>query len=87
MVAFFKAYVFILHADKNGNSVQQWHQATRMTFKKGATFCLKGFYVPSPTQDTWDKIAEGFKDRWNFPNCTGALDKKTFESQLQPVVN
>ncbi|KAK7904682.1 hypothetical protein WMY93_017289 [Mugilogobius chulae] len=31
---------------------------------------------PTPTEDTWREIANGFWEKWNFPNCLGALDGK-----------
>jgi len=28
------------------------------------------------TEDNWRKIADEFKEKWNFPNCIGAIDGK-----------
>ena len=33
-------------------------------------------YMPDPSEDDWKTIEEGFRKRWNFPNCCGALDGK-----------
>lgn len=33
------------------------------------------FQVPN-NEDEWLEVAKGFRDRWNFPNCVGALDGK-----------
>ncbi|KAK7149295.1 hypothetical protein R3I94_008810 [Phoxinus phoxinus] len=33
-------------------------------------------YLPKPTKGMWEDIALSFEDRWNFPNCIGALDGK-----------
>lgn len=29
-----------------------------------------------PAQDTWKEVAQGFWEKWNFPNCQGAIDGK-----------
>lgn len=36
--------------------------------------------VPCTSED-WLKIAKGFEDKWNFPNCIGALDGKHIQIQ------
>ena len=32
--------------------------------------------MPVPSEVEWETIAEDFFVRWNFPNCTGAIDGK-----------
>ena len=32
--------------------------------------------MPPPTEDDWREIESGFRRKWNFPNCCGALDGK-----------
>ena len=32
--------------------------------------------MPPPSQQRWKQIESEFADRWNFPNCLGALDGK-----------
>uniref|UniRef100_A0A8C5PGV0 DDE Tnp4 domain-containing protein n=1 Tax=Leptobrachium leishanense TaxID=445787 RepID=A0A8C5PGV0_9ANUR len=32
--------------------------------------------LPTPTDEAWSRIAAGFQDRANFPNCLGAVDGK-----------
>uniref|UniRef100_A0A672FU35 DDE Tnp4 domain-containing protein n=1 Tax=Salarias fasciatus TaxID=181472 RepID=A0A672FU35_SALFA len=38
-------------------------------------------FLPTPTQETWTEVARGFWNRWNFPNCLGALDGKKINIQ------
>lgn len=33
-------------------------------------------YLPEPTTETWKSAAEGFKNKWRFPNCIGSIDGK-----------
>ena len=33
-------------------------------------------YMAPPTEDDWKAIEKGFRNRWNFPYCCGALDGK-----------
>ena len=37
---------------------------------------LKAEILPKPTEETWKRIECGFRTRWQFPNCIGALDGK-----------
>ena len=40
--------------------------------------------MPPPTQADWERIEEGFRKRWHFPNCIGALDGKHISLQKPP---
>lgn len=33
-------------------------------------------YIPAPSQEKWQQIADEMWTMWNFPNCLGALDGK-----------
>lgn len=33
-------------------------------------------FVQSPSMEDYKKISAGFLEKWNFPNCLGALDGK-----------
>lgn len=37
---------------------------------------LKAKYIPKPTAENWIENANGFYERWNFPNCVAAIDGK-----------
>lgn len=37
---------------------------------------LKNIFLKQPTKQDWLSIAEDFNQKWNFPNCIGALDGK-----------
>lgn len=38
--------------------------------------CLRDEQLPVPTEEMWRNTARRFNDRWNFPNCLGAMDGK-----------
>lgn len=33
-------------------------------------------YIPKPTEEAWREIAAGLWEKWQFPNCIGAIDGK-----------
>lgn len=35
-----------------------------------------GFFQLPRSEEEWKRIANGFNQRWNFPNCVGAIDGK-----------
>ncbi|XP_062407581.1 radial spoke head protein 3 homolog isoform X1 [Sardina pilchardus] len=37
---------------------------------------LLNTYMPKPTEEAWREIAAGFWEKWQFPNCIGAIDGK-----------
>ena len=37
---------------------------------------LAPIYMPVLSEDKWKSIADEFYERWNFPNCIGAIDGK-----------
>ncbi len=45
---------------------------------------LRPHVLPTPTQATWRYQAEGFCERWGFPNCCGAIDGKHCKIQAPP---
>lgn len=45
---------------------------------------MKEAFLPSPTEETWREVAQRFWDKWNFPNCIGAIDGKHVHIQAPP---
>ena len=45
---------------------------------------LQPVFMPVPKQDDWTEIADGFLNRWQFPNCIGAIDGKHVLIQAPP---
>ena len=45
---------------------------------------LSSTYLPEPNKNHWRQIASGFWNRWNYPNCIGALDGKHVILQAPP---
>ncbi|KAJ8364989.1 hypothetical protein SKAU_G00138200 [Synaphobranchus kaupii] len=45
---------------------------------------LNPLYLAPPTEEDWLEVAAGFQDRWDFPNCVGALDGKHVAIQAPP---
>ena len=37
---------------------------------------MQSIYMKTPTEGHWLATARGFEERWNFPNCIGAIDGK-----------
>ena len=37
---------------------------------------LVGDFMAMPTREEWRSIAVRFEERWNHPNCLGAIDGK-----------
>lgn len=37
---------------------------------------LKPEVLKTPDENCFRQIAEGFKEKWNYPNCIGAMDGK-----------
>ncbi|KAK5637862.1 hypothetical protein RI129_000145 [Pyrocoelia pectoralis] len=46
------------------------------TCKAICTVLWKEFAKFPTTKNEWEKIANGFEEKWNFPNCLGAVDGK-----------
>ncbi|XP_054603133.2 uncharacterized protein [Nothobranchius furzeri] len=45
---------------------------------------MMGQYLPPPTDEMWKTVAQGFWEKWNFPNFLGALDGKHIHIQAPP---
>jgi len=45
---------------------------------------LSPIYLKPLKEEDWKRIAAGFWNRWNFPNCIGAIDGKHFVIKTPP---
>ncbi|XP_056422332.1 uncharacterized protein LOC130362226 isoform X2 [Hyla sarda] len=45
---------------------------------------LRSSVMPTPTQETWLQIAEGFESEASFPNCIGAVDGRHLRVHQPP---
>ncbi|KAM5138088.1 uncharacterized protein ACMZJ9_016663 isoform 2-T2 [Mantella aurantiaca] len=45
---------------------------------------LHNLVMPVPTQERWKEIADLYWERWNFPNCVGAMDGKRIRIVMPP---
>lgn len=43
---------------------------------------LTPILLKSPTKENSIRVAENFWNKWNFPNCVGAIDGNTYEYLL-----
>ncbi|XP_047205677.1 protein ALP1-like [Girardinichthys multiradiatus] len=41
-------------------------------------------FIPMPTEEVWKEVAQRFWEKWNFPNCLGALNGKHMAIQAPP---
>ena len=39
-------------------------------------------FMKPPTRQDWEQIEKGFRLKWHFPNCVGALDGNMYLSRL-----
>lgn len=45
---------------------------------------LSKIVMPIPDEEKWKKIEKAFSEKWNYPNCIGALDGKHIEIVSPP---
>lgn len=45
---------------------------------------LKDTFLPASNASDWLEVAKGFHERWDFPNCVGALDGKHIMVKASP---
>ncbi|XP_046863249.1 protein ALP1-like [Xenia sp. Carnegie-2017] len=49
-----------------------------------STLFKKGYIKAPESSFEWEKVAEEFEKRWNFPHCCGAMDGKHIRMQAPP---
>lgn len=47
------------------------HETSRAIWR-----ALQPTVLKFPDQEEWKRIADGFQQQWQFPNCVGAIDGK-----------
>ncbi|KAK3920528.1 Protein ALP1-like [Frankliniella fusca] len=45
---------------------------------------LQPIVLKSPSKENWKKISERYQERWQFPNCLGAIDGRHMKIQCPP---
>ena len=45
---------------------------------------LQPDFMKPPTRQDWEQIEKGFRLKWHFPNCVGALDSKHISIKAPP---
>ena len=43
--------------------------------------------MKQPERKDWEYIEEGFRTKWNFPNCCGPIDGKHVNIQEHPRIH
>lgn len=83
-------YSFLASGDSFTSMARYWHIGRSTSYKivtetcNAIWQCLKGTYLKHPSEEEWKNIEKKFSDRWNFPNCVGALDGKHIRVQCPP---
>jgi len=86
--AFFHS--FLASGDSFASMVRYWRIGRSTSYKvvietcNAIWQCLKGIYLKHPSKEEWKNIEKDFCDRWDFPNCFGALDGKHIRVQCPP---
>ncbi|XP_067214458.1 uncharacterized protein [Linepithema humile] len=81
---------FLASGDSFPSMARYWRIGRSTSYKIITETCnviwqrLQGTYLKPPSQKEWKNIEKGFYDRWNFPNCVGALDGKHIRVQCPP---
>jgi len=46
---------------------------------------LQPIFLPPMDLNLWNRVADGFMDKWQFPNCLGAIDGKHIRIKAPPM--
>lgn len=45
---------------------------------------LQPIFLPQMYRNSWKRVADGFMEKWQFPNCLGAIDEKHIRIKAPP---
>ncbi|XP_071579909.1 uncharacterized protein [Temnothorax nylanderi] len=46
---------------------------------------LQPIFLPAMDENSWKKVVDGFLEKWQFPNCIGAIDGKHVRIKAPPM--
>lgn len=87
----FSSYYSFLSSGDSYSGLAAHYRLGKSTVHKIISQTCKALWIklqpevmPKPTERNWQKIKEGFRKRWHFPNCIGALDGKHISIRSPP---
>ncbi|KAL4089001.1 hypothetical protein QTP88_024079 [Uroleucon formosanum] len=54
------------------------------TTTEGIWEALQPKFLPTPSEEKWENVANTYYELWNMPNCVGAIDGKHFRIKCRP---
>lgn len=78
---------YLAHGDSIKSKAWQFRVGRSTVYKIIPETCqaicegLQSTYLPAMNRQMWKDVADGFVNKWQFPNCLGALDGKHIRIQ------